>query len=71
VSFEDDIKPLFRDSDRQAMMREFDLWEYQDVRNNAEAIQTAVTTGDMPCDGPWPDSQVALFQRWVSDGMAP
>ena len=71
VSFEDDIKPLFRESDRQAMMKKFDLWQYQDVRRHAQAIQTALTSGDMPCDGAWPDTQIALFQRWVSDGMAP
>jgi hypothetical protein len=32
VSFTQDIKPLFRERDRTAMMSHFDLWSYDDVR---------------------------------------
>jgi len=32
LSFEQDIKPLFRESDRRAMDFAFDLWDYQDVQ---------------------------------------
>lgn len=71
VSFEHDIKPLFRESDRQAMIDMFDLWQYQDVCDNAQDIQSVLATGSMPCDGAWPDAQVAQFERWVSGGMAP
>lgn len=32
VSFASDIRPLFRESDRQAMQAAFDLWAIADVR---------------------------------------
>jgi hypothetical protein len=64
-SFETDIKPLFRERDRGAMRRAFDLWSYDDVVANADSILAAVQSGSMPCDGPWPDEQVDLLQRWV------
>ena len=31
MSFETDIKPLFREQDRTAMLGRFDLWNYDDV----------------------------------------
>ncbi len=68
VTFTADIKPLFRANDRAAMMRAFDLWSYDDVRSNADAIATRLRAGTMPCDGPWPNERVALFDRWVADG---
>src|SRR5205807_1573326 len=34
--FEDDIKPLFRESDRKRMEFAFDLWSHEDVKQNAE-----------------------------------
>jgi hypothetical protein len=37
-SFTKDIRPLFRDKDRNAMLGRFDLWSSQDVRENAPAI---------------------------------
>jgi hypothetical protein len=35
ISFERDIKPLFREGDRQAMKWAFDLWSYDDVAGNS------------------------------------
>lgn len=67
-SFERDIKPLFREMDREAMESAFDLWEHEDVSDNAHAILTAVEGGGMPCDGAWPPEQVELFRRWVEAG---
>jgi hypothetical protein len=67
-SFHNDIKPLFRESDRSAMRSRFDLWSLVDVRNNAEAILASVSNGVMPCDGKWPDEKVDLFKRWVESG---
>ncbi len=69
-SFETDIKPLFRERDRGAMLRAFDLWSYEDVKANADRILAAVRSGSMPCDGRWPEEQVDLLQRWV-DGDKP
>lgn len=67
-SFDNDIKALFRESDRSAMLFRLDLWSFDDVRNNADAILASVSSGVMPCDGKWPDEKVRLFQRWVASG---
>jgi hypothetical protein len=71
VGFERDIKPLFRERDRDSMMRMFDLWSYDDVRTNSEAIVEALEEGRMPCDGAWPADQVGLVRSWIEAGMAP
>ena len=68
VGFEADIKPLFRDRDRQAMQTRFDLWSHDDVSRHAEAILGRLRDGSMPCDGPWPAAQVDVFARWVAGG---
>jgi hypothetical protein len=68
VSYGSDIRPLFRDKDRERMEFAFDLWSYEDVKENADAILERLEEGDMPCDGPWPDGQVELFKRWVAAG---
>jgi hypothetical protein len=68
LSFEQDIKPLFRDKDRNSMQRVFDLFEYSDVASHADAIVGALRSGRMPCDGAWPDSRVETFQRWIDAG---
>ncbi len=68
-TFAQDIKPLFREKDRDSMTFMFDLWSYDDVRKNAPAILTIVKEGRMPCDGPWPDDRVDLFERWTETGM--
>jgi len=67
-TFETDIKPLFRASDRDAMIAAFDLWSFDDVKANADAILGAVRSGSMPCDMEWPDEQVGLLQRWIDGG---
>lgn len=67
-TFESDIKPLFRESDHDAMIAAFDLWSFADVRANANAILGAVRSGSMPCDMQWPEEQVELLQRWIDDG---
>jgi hypothetical protein len=71
VSFERDVKPLFRETDRESMRESFDLWGYDDVVENAAAILGVLEAGSMPCDGAWPDEQVALFRRWVDAGTPP
>ena len=68
ISFEHDIKPLFREHDRESMKRAFDLWSHDDVARNSDAILARLRDGTMPCDGAWPDEQVALVQRWVDAG---
>ena len=68
VSFNADIKPLFREKDRDSMRKAFDLWSYADVQAHAGAIAEAVRKGTMPCDGAWPPERVQLFDRWVEKG---
>ena len=71
VSFEIDVKPLFRERDRSSMEFAFDLWSADDVSENADAILDRLKAGTMPCDGAWPKEQVDLFERWVASGKAP
>jgi hypothetical protein len=68
-SFEQDIKPLFREYDRENMLYSFDLWEYDDVKDRADDILDRLEEGDMPSDGPWPDEQIEMFRAWMDDGM--
>ncbi|WP_127502883.1 hypothetical protein [Actinoplanes solisilvae] len=69
--FAADIKPLFRDKDRNAMLWKFDLWSVDDVRTNAEGIYGAVQRGTMPCDGTWPEGNSILLRRWIDGGQLP
>jgi hypothetical protein len=68
VGFETHIKPLFRERDRGAMLSAFDLWSHDDVSEHADAILTVLQSGDMPCDGAWPEAQVSVFERWTAAG---
>jgi len=70
VSFETEIKPLFRDRDRGSMLSHFDLWSHDDVAEHADAILARLEDGSMPCDGAWPDEQVELFRSWTESGKA-
>ena len=68
LSFDRDIKPLFRAKDRDSMMQAFDLFDYDDVVENADAIVGSLRSGKMPCDGAWPAGQVDTLQRWIDEG---
>ena len=50
------------------MLQAFDLFDYDDVVENADAIVGALRSGQMPCDGAWPASQVAKLQQWIDMG---
>jgi hypothetical protein len=76
VSFVADIKPLFTAMDQDHMLNQvgmFDLWSYDDVKANADAILGAVTDGSMPPSGsgepPWTQSQISTFKQWMDDGF--
>ena len=73
VSFNTNIRPLFRDKDVATMKKigHFDLSSYTDVAANSDAILNRLQTGDMPCDGAWPQTDVDTFQKWISDGKKP
>jgi hypothetical protein len=55
MSFEEHIRPLFREGDRQSMKWAFDLWSHDDVTRNSDAILERLRNGTMPCDGAWSD----------------
>jgi CDGSH-type Zn-finger protein/truncated hemoglobin YjbI len=71
VSFEKHVRTLFRHRDRDSMRFAFDLFAYDDVKQNAHAILERVRNGSMPCDGAWPQERVDAFERWVATGMLP
>jgi hypothetical protein len=69
VSFESDIRPLFRPEDADSMSWAFDLGSYEDVKEHAEVIYERVAESSMPCDEPWPDERVQRFRDWIDAGM--
>jgi len=71
LSFKRDVRPLFRERDRGAMLSvaKFDLWVRDDVAEHSQAILERLQSGSMPCDQPWPAEQVARFRQWVEGGM--
>jgi hypothetical protein len=71
VTYEQDIRQLFRDRDIQSMSFAFDLSSYEDVRANAEAIYEKLAAGSMPCDGRWPAKDVERFRTWIDNGSPP
>ncbi len=71
LGFEKDVRPLFRQRDRDAMKGAFDLWSYDDVVRHAPAILSAVAGGTMPCDGAWPPADVAKLRAWIEGGTQP
>ena len=68
MHFDDDVKPLFRERDREAMRFAFDLWSYDDVSAHAEAILGRLEAGTMPCDSAWPADRIATFRSWIDAG---
>lgn len=70
-SFAQDIRPLFRDDDVEAMEYAFDLRDYQDVKARAADIYERLADGSMPCDGPWSAEQIALFRNWMDEEYDP
>ncbi|TMK81072.1 MAG: hypothetical protein E6G47_04945 [Actinobacteria bacterium] len=71
MGFEEDIKPLFRETDRSRMEWAFDLWDYDAVKENASGILERLEEGDMPCDGAWPPDQIDMFRAWIDGGYVP
>jgi hypothetical protein len=68
LSFEKDIRAMFREKDRQRMEWAFDLWRYEDVRDNAPGILERIEDGSMPCDEPWPPEQIERLRAWIAAG---
>jgi len=68
LSFERDIRPLFREKDRTSMLRAFDLWSFTDVVGHQDAILDQVRAGHMPCDGAWPAQDASTLADWIAQG---
>jgi ferritin-like protein len=68
IGFEERVKLLFRERDRDSMRFAFDLWSLDDVSTHADAILQRLDAGTMPCDGAWPAERVAVFRRWIDAG---
>ncbi len=68
VGYEADVKPLFREGDRDSMLSAFYLWSYDDVSEHAAAILERLEDGSMPCDGAWPAERVEVFRSWLEQG---
>ena len=45
IGFEQHIKPLFRERDRDSMRSAFDLWDLEDVSTHADAILDRLDDG--------------------------
>jgi hypothetical protein len=79
TSFATDIRPLFTDRDIQGMSKAFHLASYDDVKSRAAAIFDrirgiggAVMPPPPPRgEGPWAQSRIDLFAKWVADGCPP
>ena len=76
VSFNNDIKPLFRSIDIEHMKRYrvvLDDYAYMSDASgdhaNAKAVLNVLTNKQMPPGGPfWTQTQLGLFAKWMSDG---
>jgi hypothetical protein len=68
ITFYQDIKPLFRVSDRTCMNAKFDLYSYDDVSKNADRIYKALNGGQMPPDSKWSQENINKFKKWIDTG---
>jgi hypothetical protein len=79
VSFERDIRPLFRQIDIEHMSKHgvlLDNYTYMsDPSNdhgNAQAVEDTLKNQSMPPGGPyWSNVQLTLYRQWKSDGFLP
>src|SRR4051812_45734982 len=65
ITFYQDIKPLFTNDDRISMMKDFDLYKYSDVCDNAERIYSCLKSGRMLPDHKWSKENVNKFRGWI------
>jgi len=71
LGFATDVRPLFRESDRESMRKAFDLWSYDDVVKYQNAIVDRLSDGTMPCDAPWKPDDIQLLRTWIAQGSRP
>ena len=71
LSFEKDIRPLFREGDIDCMTPigiALDDPAWMCVPANAQSVYAAVADSSMPPGEPWPEDRVALFKAWMDAG---
>lgn len=78
LSFEKDIRPLFRAVDIEHMSPMgvmLDNYEYMSDPSNAEAVHDFLTGKQeprMPPGGPyWDEQNLGLLKKWISSGLKP
>ena len=79
TSFQTDIRPLFTEKHSRAMSKAFSLAAYDDVKAHAAAIYDRIRGiggSVMPPapprgEGPWPQSRIDLFAKWMAEGYQP
>jgi hypothetical protein len=79
TSFQTDIRPLFTQRDIEGMRKGFNLESHNEVKNHAAAIYDRIRGiggALMPPppprgEGPWPQSRIELFAKWMADGLQP
>jgi hypothetical protein len=79
TSFQADIRPLFTQRDIDGMKKGFNLASYDEVKAHAAAIYDRIRGiggALMPPppprgEGPWPQSNIELFAKWMADGYQP
>jgi hypothetical protein len=79
TSFQADIRPLFTERDIEGMKKGFNLASYDEVKARAAVIYDrirgiggAVMPPPPPRgEGPWPQSRIDLFAKWMADGCPP
>jgi hypothetical protein len=72
LSFATDIRPLFTPRDIAHMKgvdSEFDLSDYDSVKEHSDDILDRLTDGSMPPGEPWPDRDIARFKQWMDEGF--
>jgi hypothetical protein len=79
TSFQADIRRLFTERDVNAMSKAFNLASYDDVKTHAAIIYNRIRGiggAVMPAppprgEGPWSQSRIELFAKWMADGHQP
>jgi hypothetical protein len=79
ISFQADIRPLFTERDIHGMIKGFNLASYDEVKAHAATIYDrirgiggAVMPPPPPRgEGPWSQSRIDLFAKWVAEGCPP
>lgn len=77
VSFERDIRPLFRAIDIEHMMRfgvRLDDYAYMSDMENAERVYHSIAAKRMPPPDEgftWPEDDVRRLRSWIDEGCRP